>query len=86
MLVPVQHQDEEWWTPVGWPDVLQPVAEFLRITADLFRDTQPEQAVLRAALLSKLAEAAAAFEQRSSPSTKSVGYKRVMAAVSDLQR
>ena len=66
--------------------MLQPVAEFLRITADLFRNIQPEQAASRAALLQALADAAAAFEEHNSSPTKSVGYKRVMTAVSDLQR
>lgn len=72
------------WAPETWADSMLPVADFLRITAALFRAAEQEaQVVARAALLQEIADAAARFEPGRE---KSVGYKRVVAVVTDLQR
>ena len=88
-LTPVQGQGQDAgpWAPATWADVLQPVAEFLRVTADTFRGSQlQERAAARSALLQALADAADAFEPDGRSPSKSVGYKRVMTIVRDLQR
>lgn len=66
-----------------WYDVLQPVADLLRVTSDLFRTDEPARMQQRRTLLETLATAADAFEPNQ---PKSAGCRKFACTVQNLIR
>ena len=72
------------WKPAHWADVIQPVADFLRISLQRYRCDKPETLAESLVLLETLAAAAEAFEPDGA-APKSAAYSKVMSTVSSLQ-
>ena len=80
----VQGGEEGLWEPTHWTDIIQPVADFLRICLQRFRSDEPAKLAESRDLLEALAAAADAFEG-SGAAPKSAGYKKVMSCINGVQ-
>jgi hypothetical protein len=82
-FLPVQAGDAALWQPRDWCDVLQPVADLVRVTTALYRSDEPARMQHCRDLLDTLAEAPQAFEPGQ---IKSPGCKKFVHTVQDLLR